>query len=50
LENQEEFRIAEISVITTDFVKMGALAADMILNERSGSIKNDFQFIRRESL
>ena len=39
-----------ISVITTDFVKMGALAADMILNERSGSVKNDFRFIERNSL
>jgi len=39
-----------ISVITTDFVKMGELAADMILNERSGAVKNDFRFISRNSL
>ena len=39
-----------ISVITTDFAKMGKLAADMILNQYSTSIKNDFKFIRRKSL
>lgn len=39
-----------ISVITTDFTKMGQHAADMILNQNSATIKNDFRFIRRESL
>ena len=39
-----------ISVITTDFTKMGQHAADMIINQNSATIKNDFRFIRRESL
>ena len=39
-----------ISVITTDFVKMGQLAADMILNQKSVTIKNDVNFIGRKSL
>lgn len=39
-----------ISVITTDFAKMGKLAADMILGQRSGMIKNDFHFMARASL
>jgi len=39
-----------ISVITTDFEKMGRLAADMILNQNSAIIKNDFKFIKRASL
>ncbi|MFY0653364.1 MAG: GntR family transcriptional regulator [Cyclobacteriaceae bacterium] len=39
-----------ISVITTDFAKMGQLAASMILGDQSGSHKNDFNLIRRASL
>jgi DNA-binding transcriptional regulator YhcF (GntR family) len=39
-----------ISVITTDFVKMGETAARMILGETSGVYKNDFKLIRRNSL
>jgi len=39
-----------VSVITTDFVRMGQLASDMILNQKSGRIKNDFKFIQRKSL
>lgn len=39
-----------ISVITTDFEKMGELTAKMVLNEVSGSFKNDFKLILRESL
>jgi DNA-binding transcriptional regulator YhcF (GntR family) len=39
-----------ISVITTDFVKMGQLAAEMILNQKPVKIKNDFKFIKRKSL
>ena len=39
-----------ISVITTDFVQMGKLAAEMILGETSGAVKNDFKFIKRNSL
>jgi DNA-binding transcriptional regulator YhcF (GntR family) len=39
-----------ISVITTDFVKMGELTASMILGQISGAYKNDFKLIRRKSL
>lgn len=39
-----------ISVITTDFVRMGQLAAEMILKQQPANIKNDFKFIGRKSL
>ncbi len=39
-----------ITVITTDFKKMGANAAKMILNKNFEEIKNDFKFIKRKSL
>ncbi|MEQ9286887.1 MAG: GntR family transcriptional regulator [Cyclobacteriaceae bacterium] len=39
-----------ISVITTDFQNMGKLAADMILNQKGESVKNDFKLISRKSL
>ncbi len=39
-----------ISVITTDFEQMGTLAAEMIIGKRTGSIKNDFHLILRNSL
>lgn len=39
-----------ISVMTTDFRKMGQIAADMILGQASGMIKNDFHFMSRASL
>ncbi|MDW3211985.1 MAG: GntR family transcriptional regulator [Reichenbachiella sp.] len=39
-----------ISVMTTDFVKMGQVAAGMILGQVSGLVKNDFHFMSRASL
>jgi len=39
-----------ISVVTTDFKKMGETVAQMILNKEKGSVKNPFNFIDRESL
>ncbi len=39
-----------ISVITTDFERMGKTAAYMIRNQEMISVKNDFQFIKRNSL
>lgn len=39
-----------ITVITTNFVKMGQTAAEMILNKKKGKIKNEFNFIDRDSL
>ena len=39
-----------ITVISTDFAKMGSEAAQMILNKKRVSIKNDFNFIDRHSV
>lgn len=39
-----------ITVITTDFVKMGSLAAEIILASKPIQCKNDFQLIVRNSL
>lgn len=39
-----------ITVISTDFQKMGTEAAKMILNNKHTSIKNDFNFIDRHSV
>ncbi|MGB7394523.1 MAG: substrate-binding domain-containing protein, partial [Pricia sp.] len=39
-----------ITVISTDFKAMGATAAEMILNNKKGLVKNPFNFIHRESL
>ena len=39
-----------ITVISTDFQAMGNTAAEMILNNKKGVIKNPFRFIDRESL
>jgi DNA-binding transcriptional regulator YhcF (GntR family) len=39
-----------ITVISTDFVKMGEKAASMILNHEKGKIKNPFNFIDRNSI
>lgn len=39
-----------ITVISTDFKKMGTEAANMILNNKSSRIKNDFNFIDRHSI
>jgi hypothetical protein len=38
-----------ITVISTDFKKMGTTAATMILNKQSLTVKNDFNFINRFS-
>ncbi|PSL01663.1 GntR family transcriptional regulator [Cecembia rubra] len=39
-----------ITVISTDFAKMGKLTAEMILTRQGKQIKNDFKVIERESL
>lgn len=39
-----------ITVLSTDFKKMGETAADMILNKEEITVKNPFRFIERESL
>ena len=39
-----------ITVISTDFQKMGETAAQMILNKEKGKVKNPFNFIDRNSL
>ena len=46
----KEVLLDGISVITTDFKKMGQLTAQIIQNEKSGMIKNDFKLILRNSL
>jgi DNA-binding LacI/PurR family transcriptional regulator len=38
-----------ITVISTDFQKMGNAAAEMILSNQFSNIKNDFNFINRFS-
>lgn len=38
-----------ITVVSTDFKKMGATAAKMILDNNKSSVKNDFNFINRFS-
>ena len=38
-----------ITVISTDFKKMGTLAAKMIVDKKISSVKNDFNFIDRNS-
>ncbi len=39
-----------ISVITTNFSRMGSLAAELILEKRRQKVRNEFIFIRRKSL
>lgn len=39
-----------ISVISTNFVRMGSLAAELILEKRRLKVRNEFSFIRRNSL
>ena len=39
-----------ISVVSTDFDMMGKPAAQMILNNKKGIVKNPFNLIDRESL
>ncbi len=42
--------LLDITVISTDFKIMGETAADMILKNRKGKIKNPFKFIDRKSM
>ncbi len=46
----KEVLLEGISVITTDFKKLGKTTADFILNNQSGEIKNDFNLILRNTL
>jgi DNA-binding transcriptional regulator YhcF (GntR family) len=39
-----------ISVISTNFARMGSLAAELILEKRRLKVRNEFLFIRRKSL
>ena len=39
-----------ISVISTNFQRMGSLAAELILEKRRLKVRNEFSFIRRKSL
>lgn len=39
-----------ISVISTNFIRMGSLAAELILEKRKLKVRNEFSFIRRNSL
>ncbi|UII78724.1 GntR family transcriptional regulator [Flagellimonas sp. CMM7] len=39
-----------ITVISTDFAKMGEVAAQMIMSNTGGSVKNDFNLINRQSV
>ncbi len=43
-------RLLNIAVISTNFVKMGESAANMILNNKKGRRKNPFVFIDRSSI
>lgn len=42
--------LLDVTVITTDFNKMGQSLADLVLKKQSGQIKNPFSIIRRNSL
>ncbi|MBD0724760.1 transcriptional regulator [Flavobacterium sp. L1I52] len=42
-------RLLNLSVISTDFANMGKIAADMIINNEKGKIKNPFTLIERSS-
>jgi len=46
----KEVLLNGITVISTDHVKMGETAAELILNNRKDIIKNPFVFIKRKSL
>lgn len=46
----KEVLLEGISVITTDFQKLGKITADFILNNSKGEIKNDFKLILRNTL
>ncbi|MFP5039387.1 GntR family transcriptional regulator [Parasediminibacterium sp. JCM 36343] len=49
--NETELKdLLDITVISTDFEKMGESTADLILNNRDEQIKNPFYMIKRRSL
>lgn len=49
--NESELKdLLDITVISTDFKKMGETAADLILNNKNELIKNPFRIIKRGSL
>jgi DNA-binding transcriptional regulator YhcF (GntR family) len=49
--NETPFKeLLDISVLTTDFEKMGMTAAGLILENKNESIRNDFRFIPRNSI
>ena len=49
--NETELKeLLDITVISTDFVKMGHTAANLILNKKIRQIKNPFKIIIRGSL
>ncbi|SEA07420.1 regulatory protein, gntR family [Arachidicoccus rhizosphaerae] len=49
--NETPFKeLLDISVLTTDFEKMGETSARLILEHKTDSIRNDFRFIRRNSI
>lgn len=43
-------RLLNIAVLSTNFSKMGITAAEMIVTNKKGKIKNSFQFIDRDSI
>ena len=45
----KEILIGGISVISTDFSKMGETAADFILQKKTERVKNPFYLIKRNS-
>ena len=49
--NETELKeLLDITVISTDFSKMGQIAANLILKKQLKQIKNSYQFIKRGSL
>ncbi|HSQ43595.1 MAG TPA: hypothetical protein VLM16_01280, partial [Ginsengibacter sp.] len=49
--NETELKeLLDITVISTDFSKMGQIAADLILKKQVKQIKNLYQIIKRGSL
>lgn len=46
----KEILAGGISVLSTDFEKMGSTIAEMIMNKAKGKVKNPFSFVRRNSI
>lgn len=46
----KEVLLGGISVVTTNFEQLGTTAANMILNQEKGSVKNEFKLILRNTL